>query len=157
MSDIPQDNPFQTPAAILEDSAVGSTTEPLYRLIAVGIATLIGTPIAGAWVISRNLERLRLEANSSKAWALGIGLFVAVTAANFFITSELLFILLVVAQVVGMYAYARLTIGKELERHLIDGGQFEATWLAAGAGLVFRVTIVGAMLVIGFVLSLVRF
>ncbi|MDN6858397.1 hypothetical protein QO207_17545, partial [Pseudomonas sp. CAN2814] len=74
MTTAPQDNPFQTPAAALQDGPGVATGEPLYRLAAAGIATFFGTPVAGSWVIAQNLKRLNRPQEVQKAWMVGIGL-----------------------------------------------------------------------------------
>ncbi|WP_260627396.1 hypothetical protein [Pseudomonas protegens] len=48
------------------------------------MSTFIGTSVAGAYCISQNLKTLERESEVNKAWAMGIGLFIAMSLLVFF-------------------------------------------------------------------------
>lgn len=152
MSDIPQENPFQTPAAALQDAATTATGEPLYRLAAVGIATFFGTPLAGAWVIVQNLKTLGRSHESRNIWLMGIGLTLAIFVIGYFLPENTSGTPIAVGTVVGMYYLAKQTFGVAVERHLDAGGQWRSNWRAFGISLLFLLAVIAVILVVSFFL-----
>ncbi|KJK00908.1 hypothetical protein UB43_10900 [Pseudomonas sp. 21] len=152
MTDTPQDNPFQTPTAVLQDTATTATGEPLYRLAAVGIATFFGTPIAGAWVIVQNLKALGRRHESRNIWLMGIGLTLAILVLGYFLPENTSGTPIAVGTVVGMYYLAKQTFGVTVERHLVAGGQWRSNWRAFGISLLFLLAVIAVILVVSFFL-----
>jgi hypothetical protein len=153
MTDTPQDNPFQTPAAVLQDAATTATGEPLYRLAAVGIATFFGTPIAGAWVIVQNLKALGRSHEARNIWLMGIGLTLAIFVLGYFLPENTSGSPIAVGTVVGMYYLAKQTFGVTLERHLAAGGKLRSNWRAFGVALLFLLAVIAVILVVSFLLA----
>jgi len=103
----PQDNPFQTPAAPLQDNSSAAPGEPLFRLAAAGIATFFGTPIAGSWVIAQNLKRLNRPQEVQKAWLVGIGITVLIFILSWFLPDNFPAAPINIAAVFAMHQYAK--------------------------------------------------
>lgn len=157
MTDTSQGNPFQTPAAILQDAATTDTDEPLYRLAAVGIATFFGTPIAGAWVIVQNLKALRRGHEARNAWLMGIGLTLGIFLLGYFLPDNISGTPIAIASVFGMYQFAKQSFGVALERHLAGGGQWRSNWRAFGVSLLILLGVLAALFAGVFILSLLGF
>ncbi|MCP1623031.1 hypothetical protein [Pseudomonas nitroreducens] len=154
MTDTPQDNPFQTPAAVLQDAATTATGEPLYRLAAVGIATFFGTPIAGAWVIVQNLKALGRAHETRNIWLMGMGLTVGIFVLGYFLPDNVSGTPIAVGTVVSMYYFAKQTFGAAVEKHLAGGGQWRSNWRAFGVSLLFLLGVLAVLFGGAFLLAL---
>lgn len=154
MTTTPQENPFQTPTAVLQDGPAVATGEPLYRLAAVGIATFFGTPVAGAWVIAQNLKRLGRQAQVRNAWITGIGALIAIFLLGMFLPDSVPATPINIAAVFGMYHYAKQHTGAAVEQHAAQGGQFASNWRAFGVSLLFLLAVMAVVFGGAFVLAL---
>jgi hypothetical protein len=118
---------------------------PEYRLFsprAVAIATLVGTPAAGAALMAVNYGRMGRVGRGVSAMMAGL----AVTAMAIWIgmvSARVADWLMALALVVGMRLTAEGLQGKALERHLREGGRREPVWLAMGIGVLFLAGIWG--------------
>ena len=83
--DVPQNNPFQPPQADLQQAA--TTQAPLYSIAGVGLATFIGTPLAGAWLLAHNLQLLGRSDRVAMVWAIAV-VFLVVTLGLAFLLPE---------------------------------------------------------------------
>ena len=123
---------------------------PEYRLFSprtVAIATLVGTPAAGAALMAVNYVRLGRVGRGVAALMVGL----AVTAVAVWIGMVSVRVadwLMAVALVVGMRLTAEGLQGKALERHLREGGRREAVGLALGIGVLFLAGIWGVVVVL---------
>jgi hypothetical protein len=125
-------NPYRAPDAELlaaENRVIG----PLYRMSAVGIATFFGTPLAGAYIIARNLRALGLHERVRNTWSIASGLLVLVMVIGYWLP-EGAGIGLTVAQVIGMHQHAKVLFGEAVAAH---GGTFLSNWRAFGIALLF--------------------
>lgn len=149
----PHDNPFRPPAAELRERSPGSA-QALYRPAAVGIATFFGTPLAGAWVLSRNLQRLGLENRIGPCWWTSIGLCFVIVALSLLLPEKFPALPVTVVQVVVMQQYARQVLGAALQRHQEAGGAFLSNWRAFGVALLFLLAVLTLVLFGAFILGL---
>lgn len=154
MTTQPQDNPFQTPAAVLQDAATTTTGEPLYRLAAIGIATFFGTPVAGAWVMAQNLKRLGRLGQVRHAWITGICAFIAIFLLGWFLPESVPATPINIAAVFGMHHYAKQHIGAALDQHTAQGGTFVSNWRAFGVSLLFLLAVMAVIFGGAFALAL---
>jgi hypothetical protein len=122
---------------------------PLYSADQVGIATFLGGPIGGGWLIARNYKRL---GQVGAAWTTMIATVVATAAllAIAFFGPQLPPIGLGVMGVVGMIAIARGTQGSMLAHHASVGGRKGSSWIALATGLVSIVITLGVVVGIAF-------
>lgn len=140
-------NPFQTPQAELHGP---DTAQPLYSLAGIGLATFLGTPLAGAWLLVHNLRLLGKHERVVQAWACAVGLFVVTLVLAFLLPEEVPALPFAIAQLFAMMVFARHLIEVEIKQHAGGGGAFLSNWRAAGIGLL--VTIVLALLLFGLLL-----
>ncbi|MDU4250804.1 hypothetical protein [Pseudomonas sp.] len=150
----PQDNPFQTPAAPLQDNSSPVPGEPLFRLAAAGIATFFGTPIAGSWVIAQNLKRLNRPQEVQKAWLVGIGITVLIFILSWFLPDNFPAAPINIAAVFAMHQYAKQNTADALDRHAAAGGSYLSNWRAFGVSLLFLIVIMAVVFGAAFVLAL---
>lgn len=149
-----QENPFQTPTAVLQDAVTTTVGEPLFRLAAVGIATFFGTPIAGAWVIAQNLRALGRGPEARNIWLMGIGLTLGIFVLGYFLPENSSGSPIAIGTVVGMYYLAKQTFGVTLEQHLAAGGKLRSNWRAFGVSLLFLIGVLAVVFGGAFVLAL---
>jgi hypothetical protein len=120
---------------------------PTYKLFdstSVGIATLLGSALAGATLMAINYRRLgkateaviaMIIAAAAMAIVIGVGSWVPATA------SSAVAILLVVLT----RSIANQVQGAAIERHVNEGGELASRWKAAGVGLVWLALIFGGI------------
>ena len=140
------ENPYRAPDAELL-TVENRVTGPLYRMSAVGIATFFGTPLAGAYIISRNLRALGLDEKVQGTWWMAIGLLVLVLVVGYWLPDSA-GMGLTVAQVIGMHQYAKSLFGVAVAGHV---GVFRSNWRAFGIALLFLL----AFLVVVFAVVMV--
>lgn len=110
---------------------------------AVGVATFIGSPVAGGIVLALNYRRLGRASAATLAVVATIAATVALlmlaaqldnTSAGGGIAAGIAF---------GMVGVAKALQGKAHDAHLAAGGKEGSSWLAAGIGLPFLAAIIG--------------
>jgi len=149
-----QENPFQAPAAELRIAPTVDQNLRLYSVAAIGLSTFLGTAIAGAYFISRNLKALGREAEVRKAWTMGIGVFLAMTLAGFFLPDNVPAVVFILPQIYGMNAYARQLFGPQVVDHKANGGNFVSLWPVAGISLLFCLALAAAVFAIALLIGL---
>src|SRR5579871_65006 len=120
---------------------------PPYRLFdtgAVGLATLLGTPLAGTVLMAVNYRRL--QKGSAAAWAVIIGVVLLALAGLFgYLVPQAAATSVAVGLVFGVTAAAKSLQGEAVEDHVRRGGRLGSRWSAAGVGLGFLAAIGGAV------------
>ena len=155
MTDTLQDNPFQTPAATLENPSTAVTGEPVYRVTAVGIASFFGTPVAGAWIMAQNLRRLGMPERRRQVWYLGTGLLFGLILLSLIPASFPVAPFNIVA-ILTMHEYAKQVTGRVLADHAAQGGAFSSNWRAFGVSMLFLIFTFAIFYGITFGLSLAK-
>jgi len=108
-------------------------TYPLYTPGQVGLATFLGGPPAGAWLLARNFKRLGQPGRGHLTVILGIvGTAILLGCALALNLPSVISIVLVFA----MVGLARSLQGKAVERHEQCGGRRASNWRTAGVGLI---------------------
>lgn len=130
------DNPYLAPQAELLESS-----QPLYRLSAVALATFFGSPLAGAYITAHNLKAQNRADKVRNVWLLAIGILVASMVIGSWLPDGAT-IGLTVAQALGMQQYAKQLQGEALEGY---GGAFLSNWRAFGISLLFLLAVIVAL------------
>ena len=133
------ENPYQAPQAELVASVAGA--RPLYSIGAVGIATFIGSPLAGALLLTRNLAALGRSSESGGIWGLAVAVFVALTALALILPESVPALPFTIAQLMWMTWLTQQRVGEQIRVHREQAGIFHSNWKAAGIGLLFGVVI----------------
>ena len=122
---------------------VAAPTYPLYNDQAVGLATLLGSPLAGSILMAMNYARLS-QVGAAAAIVLG-GLIVTgllmVVAYN--IPGGRLTYLIPLLLMFGAKRLAEALQGRQVQQHLGRGGKLGSRWAAAGLGLVVFAVLFG--------------
>lgn len=123
----------------------------LYTRSAVGLATFLGSPMAGAALMAINYKRLNRKALAWRTLILGILASAALLTLSFFIpdsVSRSLQLAPAIAGLAGMMAIARALQGPQLEIHARNNGDNASMWKAAGVGLMSLAIILGVVLAV---------
>lgn len=108
--------------------------------------------MAGAYFISQNLKALGRESEVNKVW--GIGLFIAMSLAGFFLPQSIPAVVFILPPTYGMNAYARQLFGPQVVEHKASNGRFVSLWRVAGVSLLFCLAMAAVVftlvLLIGF-------
>jgi hypothetical protein len=120
---------------------------PSYKLYtpgAVGLATFLGSPIAGTVVMAINYKRLGNRSAAGKALALGfVGTVALGTVAA--LLPQALSLAPSIGAWVGMNSIAKSLQGEVVEEHTSRGGQLASNWKAAGIAVVVCIMLVAAI------------
>lgn len=141
--DVQQSNPFQPPQADLQQAAASQL--PLYSIAGVGLATFIGTPLAGAWLLAHNLQLLGQAHRVAMVWGISVALLLATLVLAFVLPEEVPAMPFAIAQLMAMIMLAKNLMEADLKQHLEAGGTFLSNWRAAGIGLLFTIGLVVLM------------
>lgn len=127
----------------------------LYSTKGVMAGTLLGGPLTGAYLLSKNYKALNQPEKVGKTWFFGIliFLFIIVLAIVAKQIPQVLFVVLYAWM--GQFAAQKLQ-GSLLDKHAAEGGSFYSNWKAAGVGLIVSVIFV-AIALIAFYLMDVSF
>lgn len=142
------DNPYSIPSAQLADPAEVSSR--LYKPLAVGLATFLGSPLAGAYVLTRNMRHLGLGDANRYVWLIAVGLLLATMVCAVLLPEGVPSIPFTVVQILAMGALSKHYTGEELARHLEQEGAFHSNWRAAGIGLLFMLLLVAVAAPLAF-------
>lgn len=126
--------PQQIPQAYVHDGTSPPVTGRFYSPNGVGIATFIGSPLAGAIVLALNYRLLRRPGAAWGVMAIGIAGMVALFAAVVQMPDTAPS--LGVPLSIGMYFLAKQLQGKQFAQHVAAGGKQGSSWYAAGIGVV---------------------
>lgn len=123
---------------------------PMYSAVQVGVATLLGGPLGGAWLMALNYRRLDARRGARVALALGGLATAAVLAIGLDASYPTMRLLVMLLGIVGA-GLAELVQGADYVRHVVLGGRRGSSWRAVAVGTaclpIHLVPIVGAAVV----------
>ena len=125
---------------------------PAYTLFdsaSVALATLFGSPIAGAILLAVNYRRLGNEINAAVAFLAGLAVTIIAIVSGNFIPSTFTGGLAIVL-VVAMRSAAQALQGPAVQQHTSQGGRLASRWAAFGIGVGVLVAIAAGVFVIVF-------
>lgn len=111
-------------------------TDKLYNERAILIATFIGGPLAGGYLLAKNFGTLNEPVKASRTWMITIGIFLLLAGSLFVPAMDK--IPAIVYSFVFCYAAhlaARKFQGSGITLHQVNGGQLYSTWRAVLVGL----------------------
>nr|WP_313405605.1 hypothetical protein [Pseudomonas sp.] len=135
--DVQPSNPFQTPQADLQQATTNQ--QPLYSIAGIGVATFIGTPLAGAWLLAHNLQLLGQAHRVAMVWGISVALLLVTLVLAVVLPDEVPALPFAIAQLMAMIMLAKNLQEADLKQHADAGGAFLSNWRAAGIGLLFTI------------------
>ena len=144
-------NPYQSPHANVAIERSVGTGARVYRIGHIGLATFLGTPAAGAWLMASNYVALGApEKRIGMLW-LGIGATIFLLVMAYFLPVSVPALPFNIAVVIGMLAIGNSLQGKALQAYAEDGALWHSSGRAAGIGLLFGLAMAALILAIIFV------
>ena len=120
----------------------------IYTIRSIWWATFLGSPLAGAYLLSKNNEVLDQKNNVLVIWGVAVALIVLGIGVSFtgFMTSFLPAFL----PIVGMNTFAQAQQKTEIERFISLKGQTQSVWTAVGISLFFFAGWLIVLIAIGY-------
>jgi len=128
----------------MEHSSVSNTTT-LYSLHQIFVASFIGTPIASAWLASKNYSGLGRNAEARRILLLGAAATVALAFVSVALPLPSPNVALPLLYSAGIYFYAQHLLGPTIEEHLDSGGNRGSWWMVIGTSLCWLVVFVASV------------
>ena len=117
----------------------GWLVTPALGLAVIGVATFIGTPLAGAWLLAHNLQLLGKADRVALVWGLSVVLLLVTLVLAFVLPESVPAMPFAIAQLMAMIMLAKNLQEADLKQHADAGGAFLSNWRAAGIGLLFTI------------------
>jgi hypothetical protein len=128
----PNENPY-APSMNLEQPV--SQAGKLFSPGQVALASFLGMPLAGCFLIAHNCKTLGQVKLVSKVWSIGTAVSVGTMVLSMFVPDNFPSLPIPIALTIGSFYYAKSLHGEDYERHILSGGQRASTWAAAGFGV----------------------
>lgn len=135
-------NPYAPPKARVEGAAITDPNavaqhDPLYSTSQIFVGTFLGSPLAGTWLLVKNLDVLGRGGEVAKTWGIGIGATALLLTLASFLPENFPNSVLPIAAGFGFRALAEGMFGAVLGAHKSAGGKFFSWWRVVGIGLLF--------------------
>lgn len=144
-------NPYQSPDADVTTDRPLGTGERVYKIGHIGLATFLGAPWAGAWLMASNYVAMgKPEKRSSMYW-LGIISTIVVLVVAFYLPEDIPALPFNAAIVVAMMAIGSSLQGEALKSYVEDESFWYSGWRAAGIGLLFMLGLIVLIFAILFI------
>lgn len=143
----PYPNPYAPPVADHAGVPAVAPTDGvrLYSPQHVVLASFIGTPLAGGWLLAQNFGKLGDKSAQWKALLGSAAASVLLMVISSWLPGSFPRLLLPAAYCWGMYALARGLQGEAFRRHVHVGGAVHSGWRAAGVGCVGMLAVLVAV------------
>ena len=135
---------YQTPEAELEQADPNNAHDyKLYKVSGIGIATLVGTILAGGYLMAVNHRRLGNADKAKSTLVYSFLTFVGILVIAFLIPEDMSIpdTVFTVAQVVAMVAIAKQWFEQPIIAHRANGGLMASNWKAFGISLLFMIVL----------------
>ena len=150
-------NPYAPPKAAVADAVERLPTEVspdtmLYSVGQITLATFLGAPLAGGWLIARNYKALGQpeKAGMNLFWSI-VGTLVLIGLA-FVLPDNFPNIGISVVSVIAVKSWADAQFGKLLGRHRAANGKVHSWWRAVGIGVLCLAIMITAIMIVVFLL-----
>jgi hypothetical protein len=130
-----------------------ATAGALYSPGQVSLATFLGSPIAGAWLLAANYAVLGERDARRRTLMYGAIGSVVVLALAFVLPEHFPNFILPAAYTVTLREFANRSQGKAFNAHLQNGGRKQSTWRAAGIGLAWLAAVLSVVVVVVLIRS----
>ena len=108
------------------------------------IATLLGGPLAGGYLLAKNFKAIDKAEKTAQAWFIAILAFLGLILLAVFIPVPRFAFIFLYAWM-GYFAADKLQ-GNFLDSHEEEGGKFHSNWTAAGIGALIAVIFLALLL-----------
>jgi len=129
---------YKTPQANLDGNEENKSYDfQLYKISGIGLATFVGSALAGGFLISQNYKRLGNVRMANKALTYSVIATITLFLIAYFIPEDMNIpnIVFTIVQVVALVQIAKQQQEKELSDHVAHGGALASNWKAFGISL----------------------
>lgn len=123
----------------------------LYSVTAIALATLLGSPLAGAFVMQHNFNVLGRSNQSLRLWGIAISLFVATFGISGLLPEAFGAQLLIALETLAMLVYAKLSFADSAE---LQVKAFYSNWRVVGICLLLLLVMLVAIIEVTLFLHL---
>ena len=116
----------------------------LYSPGQIGLATFLGAPIAGCWLLAANYAALGKRDARRRTLIYGALGTIVMLAIAYFLPEHFPNVVLPAVYTVTLRGVAEREQGKLFNAHVQGGGRKHSSWRAAGIGLVWLAAILAA-------------
>jgi hypothetical protein len=121
-------------------------TPKLYSSGQVVLAALLGSVLAGAFLIYRNHKALHKHTAARCSLVLGVMAIALMMIAAYFLPETTRENILLIGSLIGVHQWYRQDQATLFRNHLASGGERQSWLLATGIGLLFFIVIVCILL-----------
>ena len=149
-------NPYSPPRAEVADNRAGAAVpqHKLFTVGGIGIATFLGSLIAGGILLAHNYRRLGNLRAANQVLLGCIALTVVIIAVSLALPFRIGGMGLSMPQLIAIVYYARYQQGGRISAHKEAGGKVVSNWLAAGVGLLVLAVLAATALAVVLLLVL---
>ena len=140
---------YKTPQANLEENEENKSYDfELYKISGIGLATFIGSTLAGGFLISQNYKRLGNVRMANITLKYTVLATIALFLIAYFMPVDMNVpnIIFTVVQVVAMVQISKKLQQKELSNHVSHGGVLASNWKAFGISLLVIIAILAVLI-----------
>ena len=140
---------YKTPQANLEENEENKTYNfELYKISGIGLATFIGSTLAGGFLISQNYKRLGNVRMANKTLTYTVLATIALFLIAYFLPEDMNVpnMVFTVVQVVVLVQIAKQLQAKELSNHVAHGGALASNWKAFGISLIVIIAMLAVLI-----------
>ena len=126
-------------------------TTPSYKLFSVGqiiLATFLGSPLPGMWMLSINFKRLGQKSKATNMLLIGVGLTILNLVFAFIVPNRVSPLSVSMPFIIVASVIARMQFTKPFEMHAANGGQKDSWGKAVGYALAGFVLIIAIVFVV---------
>jgi hypothetical protein len=145
--------PSTSPLGAMEtNTRVSLSNWPVYSPRQIGVAAVLGSPLAAAWFFSRNYAALGDEPLSRRSIWLGIAATIGVGAIAYQLPAKVPNLLLPLLYCAAIEQYASWCFKAKYEKHLSEGGPKGSWWMVVWFSLVICMILVALVFGAAFLL-----
>ena len=151
-SPFPPQTPTQFPPTLPDANVVQPAVPPytLHSLNAITLATFLGSPVAGAILMSLNYRRMGKPGPATVTLVLGILGTILLLGISMILPDRSPASLLAIGNVLAMWFIASKLQGDDIMYHEVVGGKIASRWKAAGIGILGLIIVFGGL--IGYIM-----
>ncbi|BBM02952.1 hypothetical protein [Microbulbifer sp. GL-2] len=136
------DEIYHPPASELETKK--KSVSPLYKISGIGVATFVGSILAGGVLMYLNYKRLGLYDKATKCIVISIVATIAIFGVVYLIPEDINIpnIAFTIPQVIAMVQIAKSQQEALINEHISSGGTMSSNWKAFGISVLIILAII---------------
>ncbi|MCW9046514.1 MAG: hypothetical protein OQK46_00435 [Gammaproteobacteria bacterium] len=140
---------YKTPRANLDENEENKTYDfELYKITGIGLATFVGSTLAGGFLIAQNYKRLGNVRMANKTLTYTVLATIVLFLIAYFMPENMNVpnIVFTIVQVAVLVQIAKKLQQKELSNHVAHGGALASNWKAFGISLLVIIVLLAVLI-----------